>query len=107
MSSGKVPGLNSPRVGQLLLDLICIQDQNHGHKDITAAIKKYKAILWKHNYMSPNDKAIMRAFDGLIEKVALSCRARERCAVAFYTVIVFDNGIALAVICWILINQYS
>jgi hypothetical protein len=80
MSSGsKGPhGLNSPRVAQLLLDLICIQDEGHGHKDITAAIKKYKAMLSKHNYMSPNDKAILRSFDGLIEKVALSCRVRER-----------------------------
>jgi hypothetical protein len=81
----------SRRVSELLLDLICrLEPTPHRsrrangsseaepHSDLSSSIKKYAGVLKKHTYVSPNEAAILRSFEGVIEKLALSGRKTDR-----------------------------
>lgn len=94
----------SRRVSELLLDLLCRlepspqqQQQQRRRKGggdsngeeekapvgppsaaLSSSLKKYAAVLKKHTYVSPNEAATLRSFDGLVEKLALSGRISDR-----------------------------
>jgi hypothetical protein len=84
----------SRRVSELLLDLLCRLEPNPSHSrrpsgglesephaDLSTSIKKYVGVIKKHTYVTPNEAAILRSFEGVVEKLALSGRKSERLVV--------------------------
>ena len=66
------------RISNLLFDLVCILDHNHGHSNIDKSVKQYSAALRNHRYLTTMDGDVNRSFNGICEKIALSGRKKER-----------------------------
>lgn len=65
------------RISELLLDLVCMLDPNHGHDHLARTVKMYAAAVQNHKYLSVMERDVEASFSGICEKIAISSRVKE------------------------------